>query len=136
MTSRHRTYRGKEFNMTAFAEKNAETRAVGNVPMNARGDIVDSAGNVKISSGQIAKGLSAVNNKKVTQVSLKQDENITPVKNTTIKPDAEIKPPPVLEPYEVSRRIIETTEGDMIEIEYSDGSIEMVKLDRESNGSN
>lgn len=147
MTTRHRTYRGSEFNMSAFAEKNADARAVGNVPMNARGDIVDSKGNVKITAGQISQGLSAVNNKKVTQVSLKQDAETAPVKNAGIKPDA-VQPAPSIpdidmgdtqteeniQVSEIGRRIIETTEGDMIEIEYSDGSMEIVKIDRESNG--
>lgn len=129
MTARHRTYKGLEFNMSAFAEKNADARAVGNVPMNARGDIVDAKGNVKISAGQIAKGLSAINNKKVTQVSLKQDEETAPVKNASIKPDAQ-----AAEPYEVARKVVGTTEGDVVEIEYSDGSIEILKTPKESNG--
>lgn len=168
MTARHRTHRGREFNMTAFAEKNADARAVGNVPMNARGDIVDSKGNVKISAKQIAKGQSAVNNNKVTRVSLKEDSEAAPVKNDSVKPDtappqpaaqekpartprpmARPAPKPVASPEpeqvapskifvkeitEVKRRIIETAEGDMIEIEYSDGSMEMIKVNEDDLG--
>lgn len=132
MTSRHRTYRGREFNMTAFAEKNAESRAVGNVPMNGRGDIVDSKGNVKVSAKQMANAMSAVNNKKTTQVSLKQDAESAPIKNTSIKPDPEAPKAPE-EPKEIGRRMIETAEGDMMEVEYSDGSIEIVKINADQN---
>ena len=51
-SSRHKTHKGREFNMAAFVDRNAETRAIGNVPMNARGDIVDSKGNAKVTSGK------------------------------------------------------------------------------------
>lgn len=150
MTSRHRTYKGREFNMTAFAEKNAETRSVGNVPMNGRGDIVDSKGNVKVSAKQMANAMSAVNNNKSTQVSLKQDAESAPIKNTSISPDSVSRPaappaskptpqpasqsvpqPASTEPQEISRRIVETGEGDIVEIEYSDGSIEIVKIEKD-----
>lgn len=121
--SRYKTHRGREFNMSAFAEKNGDTRAVGNVAMNARGDIIDAKGNVKIPTQSISRALADVKNNENKSVSLKADESITPVKNTVVKAD----PVEEVGPQIVSQREIETEDGPAIEIEYDDGSME-VKL--------
>jgi len=121
--SRYKTHRGREFNMSAFAEKNGDTRAVGNVAMNARGDIIDAKGNVKIPTQSISRALADVKNNENKSVSLKADESITPVKNTAVKAD----PVEEVGPQIVSQRKIETDDGPAIEIEYDDGSME-VKL--------
>lgn len=121
--SRYKTHRGREFNMSAFAEKNGDTRAVGNVSMNARGDIIDAKGNVKIPTQSISRALADVKNNENKSVSLKADESITPVKNTAVKAD----PVEEVGPQIVSQREIETENGPAIEIEYDDGSME-VKL--------
>lgn len=121
--SRYKTHRGREFNMSAFAEKNGDTRAVGNVAMNARGDIIDAKGNVKIPTQSISRALADVKNNENKSVSLKADESITPVKNTAVKAD----PVEEVGPQIVSQREIETADGPAIEIEYDDGSME-VKL--------
>jgi len=135
--SRHKTHLGKEFNMGAFIEKYGDTRAVGNVSMNARGDIIDQrTGKVKIPANKIAQAaanLSATENKKV---SLKADKTITPIKRNAPTPDAVIKPAekPVAEkeavtqPTVVNSRKINTPEGSATEYEYSDGSMR-VELD-------
>jgi hypothetical protein len=109
--------------MSAFAEKNGDTRAVGNVAMNARGDIIDAKGNVKIPTQSISRALADVKNNENKSVSLKADESITPVKNTAVKAD----PVEEIGPQIVSQREIETEDGPAIEIEYDDGSME-VKL--------
>ena len=121
--SRYKTHRGREFNMSAFAEKNGDTRAVGNSSMNARGDIVDARGNVKIPTQTISRALADVKNKESKTVSLKADETITPVKNTAVVAD----PVEEVGPQIVSQREIETEDGPALEIEYDDGSME-VKL--------
>jgi hypothetical protein len=108
--------------MSAFAEKNGDTRAVGNVSMNARGDIIDAKGNVKIPTQSISRALADVKNNENKSVSLKADESISPVKNTAVKAD-----PVDVGPQIVSQREIETEDGPAIEIEYDDGSME-VKL--------
>lgn len=148
MTSRHKTFRGKEFNMSAFVEKNADTRAVGNVPLNARGDVVDSKGQVKVPASKIAQAFSNANNKKVRQVSLKEDSDTAPVVNTPVAPDTKAEadplppPPPAPEPVAtqtepagedpanriVTRREVRTPEGPAYEIEYADGSMEIVPI--------
>ena len=118
--SRYKTHRGREFNMSAFAEKNGDARAVGNASMNARGDIIDAKGNVKIPTQSISRALADVKNNDNKSVSLKADETITPVKNTTVVAEEAVGP------TVVSTRVIETAEGLVTEIEYSDGSIEVV----------
>lgn len=124
--SRYKTHRGREFNMSAFAEKNGDTRAVGNVSMNARGDIIDAKGNVKIPTQSISRALSDVKNNDNKSVSLKADESITPVKNTAVKADSVEEVGPQI----VSQRDIVTEDGPAVEIEYDDGSME-VKLIKE-----
>ena len=138
MPSRHKTHKGREFNMAAFVDRNAETRAVGNVPMNARGDIVDSKGNVKVTAGQIAKGLSHVNDKKTKQVSIKEDSASKPKKSKKVTADQPkvveevdnigVVEEPVIEKDKSSLSIVSRTPVDDYtdEIEYSDGSMEIV----------
>lgn len=122
---RHKTHRGREFNMGAFVEKHNETRAIGNVSMNARGDIIDKDGNVRVTSGQISKGLSNINDKRSKTVSLKEDGETAPVKNTAVKPDQGPQVAPTISATIVSEREVETPDGPGIEVEYSDGSIEI-----------
>lgn len=123
--SRYKTHRGREFNMSAFAEKNGEARAVSNVSMNARGDIIDSKGNVTIPTQTISRTLADAKNKDSKSVSLKADESITPVKNTAVKADTVEEVGPQI----VNQRKIETENGPAIEIEYDDGSIEVKLID-------
>jgi hypothetical protein len=118
--SRYKTHRGREFNMSAFAEKNGDTRAVGNSSMNARGDIIDAKGNVKIPTQTISRTLADVKAKESKKVSLKADDTIVPVKNTKVSAEP-------VGPIVVSQREIETEDGPAIEFEYDDGSME-VKL--------
>jgi len=118
VTPRYKTHRGREFNMTAFAEKNGDVRAVGNASMNARGDIIDSRGNVKIPNQVISRATANLKNNDSSTVSLKADPEI---KNT---PPAAA--PAATAPTVVSTRDIVTETGTSTEIEYSDGSIQVV----------
>lgn len=118
--SRYKTHRGREFNMSAFAEKNGDARAVGNVSMNARGDIIDAKGNVKIPTQSISRALADVKNNENKSVSLKADETITPVKNTSVTAEETVGP------GIVSSREIDTEDGPAIEVEYDDGSMEVI----------
>lgn len=127
--SRYKTHRGREFNMSAFAEKNGDTKVVGNVSMNARGDIIDSKGNVKIPTQTISRMSADLKNGESKHVSLKADDKISTVP---------AKPAPVKEPVAtpqkqanedlsiVSSREIETENGPAVEVEYADGSLEII----------
>ena len=117
--SRYKTHRGREFNMSAFAEKNGDTRVVGNVSMNARGDIIDAKGNVKIPTQTISRMAADLKNGDAKHVSLKADDKIS------------APPAPVKEPVDdsvtiVSSRDVETEDGPAVEVEYSDGSLEII----------
>lgn len=50
-----KTALGKTINMAALAAKHETTRAVSNIPVNARGDIIDNRGNVKSLKKQLPK---------------------------------------------------------------------------------
>ena len=124
--SRYKTHRGREFNMSAFAEKNGDTKVVGNVSMNARGDIIDSKGNVKIPTQTISRMTADLKNGESKHVSLKADDKISTA-------SAPIKEPAVVAQKQadadlsiVSSREIETENGPAVEVEYADGSLEII----------
>ena len=50
-----KTAKGRTLDMGTLATKNEMTRAVSNLNMNARGDIIDNRGNVEISREKIQK---------------------------------------------------------------------------------
>jgi len=118
VTPRYKTHRGREFNMTAFAEKNGDTRAVGNASMNGRGDIIDAKGNVKIPNQVISRANANLKNSDSSTVSLKSDEVATSNK-VPVTPDP-------IRPTIVASRDVTTIDGLATEIEYSDGSIQVV----------
>ena len=120
--ARYKTHTGKEFNMSAFAEKNGATRAVGNASLNARGDIIDAKGNVKIPSQSISRALADIKNNESKSVSLKADDTIKPIQK--LPPVEEVAP--AVEPTIVSTRDIIADTGPATEVEFSDGSIEIV----------
>lgn len=118
VTPRYKTHRGREFNMTAFAEKNGDTRAVGNASMNGRGDIIDAKGNVKIPNQVISRANANLKNNDSSTISLKSDEQ--PASNKVpVTPD-------LIKPTIVASRDVTTIDGLATEIEYSDGSIQVV----------
>jgi len=120
--SRYKTHRGREFNMSAFVEKNGEQKAIGNVPMNARGDIIDAKGNVKIPTQTISRVAADLKNNESKSVSLKADDTIKPIQK--LPPVEEVAP--AVEPTIVSTRDIIADTGPATEVEFSDGSIEIV----------
>jgi hypothetical protein len=108
--------------MSAFVEKNGEQKAIGNVPMNARGDIIDAKGNVKIPTQTISRVVADLKNNESKSVSLKADDTIKPIQK--LPPVEDIAP--TFEPTVVSTRDIIADTGPATEVEFSDGSIEIV----------
>jgi hypothetical protein len=101
--SKHRTNRGREFNMQAFVNNKGEAVAVGNSNRNARGDLLGPGGKIIATSQQIT---SEVYNRKSAQAS------------TTVK----------LNPMEqeINRKEIVGADGvPRWEITYADGSVEV-----------
>jgi hypothetical protein len=66
--SKHRTARGRDFNMQAFADGRGETVAVGNSQRNARGDLLGPGGKVVANAGQIATNVHNKSNKPTSKV--------------------------------------------------------------------
>lgn len=134
-----KTARGKTINMGALAAKNEKAKAVSNVPVNARGDIVDNRGNVKVSKEKVA---AVVHSEKeligsTEEVNLKEEEIrvdaldaydderlVTPQDKESLNE----------EPIEINRikRQRKNKKGKVVgeyyEVEYSDGSMTEIEI--------
>jgi hypothetical protein len=121
-----KTAKGKTLDMGALAAQNEETRAISNMPINARGDIIDNRGKVKVAREDISKEFykNNVPGSDETEVSIKEE----------IKPSTKAKKEPELETkdsseIEVSRIEREREDGtSYYEVEYLDGSIEELEI--------
>ena len=75
-----KTARGKTLNMGQLAEEFERTRAVSNVPVNAKGDIIDARGDVKVPREKISKEYYRDNLQGVEEsVSIKVDDDGYPI---------------------------------------------------------
>ena len=135
-----KTKRGRILDMGALAAKYEKERAISNVPVNARGDIIDNRGNVKVPQDKILNEYYKNNVPGQTkEVPIKEDESIvekvetqTPPPAPAPEPEPEPKPEPKPEPVveegvtEIGRRQRAREDGTTYwEIEYSDGSMEI-----------
>ena len=84
---RIKTARGKILDMGALATKHEQTRAVSNVPVNARGDIIDNRGNVTVSREEISKKYydETVPGADTQEVSIKEEDEAPKKKKTSKK---------------------------------------------------
>jgi hypothetical protein len=137
--SAHKTYRGTEFNMAAFADANGHVQALGNSSRNARGDVVDRSGKIIATAQQVNAVYNNKNPKAVAKVSINKDtsdrlngQTPKPMKPTAATP-ASVKPQTVnvakKDPADtvVSKKIIKLESGEeKTEITYADGSVEIV----------
>lgn len=113
-----KTARGRTIDMAAMVAKNETTRAVSNLNMNARGDIIDSRGNVEIPKEKVSKEYykNNVPNADTKEISIKD-----PV-------DEDNKVEVSDEPKEVSRKERKRDDGTTYyEVEYSDGSMDTIE---------
>lgn len=126
-----KTAKGRTLDMGTLAAKNEMTRAVSNLNMNARGDIIDNRGNVEISREKIQKEFYKDNvpGSDTENVSIKEDESPAEAKKPV---DA---PKPVPKKQSASKQATEVTEisrtartrddgTQYFEVEYSDGSMQ------------
>ena len=114
-----KTARGAMLDMGALSTKFERERAVSNVPVNARGDIIDSRGAVRVPKEKIAKEYyrDTVPGAE-TKVSIKTDSTdvAAPAKSKAAKAQPDV--------YEVSRRARTRADGTQYdEVEFSDGSM-------------
>lgn len=117
---RVKTAKGKFLDMAGLAKKYEETRAVGNVPMNAKGDRLDSGGNVKATVQNVSRAQhDAIEPARPAPLSepivTRNDEPKEEVMATAPDPD-----PVIISEEEKTRE-----DGSVyLEIEFDDGSIE------------
>jgi len=119
-----KTARGAMLDMGALSTKFERERAVSNVPVNARGDIIDSRGAVKVPKEKVAKEFykNSVPGAE-TQVSIKTDSSDQPA------PTKSTKAAKATEPTEVSRRVRTRDDGSQYaEVEFSDGSMTVQEI--------
>ena len=99
--SKHKTSRGREFNMQAFTSNRGETIAVGNSRRNARGDMLGNGGKILTTSQEIT---NTVYNKQAST----QNKKINPLEQ------------------EVGRKEIVGADGvARWEVSFADGSVEI-----------
>jgi len=132
-----KTARGSMIDMAALAARHETTRAVGNVPMNARGDRLNQDGTVKVSAEDIA---------------VAHQNTVSPPQQQPLSEPKPITPPttpePIVEPAEFAEPEIADLEDEFtqepeaiskitrtrddgtkyVEIEYDDGSIETLEI--------
>ena len=117
-----KTARGKTIDMSALAAKHEKERAVSNVPVNARGDIIDNRGNVTVPREKVSKEF-------YKNTVPGADEKSVSIKEETIVKDIPASVEESNDPIEVSRVERERSDGSKYwEVEYSDGSMEEVNI--------
>lgn len=122
MSRRVKSAKGKVVDFGALVAQNEKARAVGNVPMNARGDRLDSKGNIKAKVEDVARVTQTVRTTpKETAISDPVDINKKITKKQ--EPEPEPKPEPI-------SKITRTRDdgSKYVEIEYDDGSMETKEL--------
>ena len=125
------TAKGKVLNMSALASANETEIAVGNMDVNARGDVLKSGrrGEIIIQNEEVQQAYYDATKPASEEVSIKQEP--VSVKQTE-KTQSKVKKTynkvtkrtGIDEPGIVDRRVVEKPDGTVVEeIEFSDGSI-------------
>tara|TARA_B100000768_G_scaffold69887_1_gene67143 strand:+ start:917 stop:1351 length:435 start_codon:yes stop_codon:yes gene_type:complete len=136
-----KTARGKILDMAGLAAQNEETRAISNMPINARGDIIDNRGKVKVPREDISKEFykNNVPGSDVKKESIKEDVTLKTVVKETPEPKPEPTPAPAPvakeedDNIEVSRSERERPDGSKyFEVEYMDGSMEEIEIPQDN----
>ena len=119
MAHKHRTYKGRPFDMQALAAAHERERAVSNAPINAKGDIIDGQNNVVVPQKEVIQDYYSTPPKEQVEVSLKQDPipqpEPDPVVDETPAPEPEVekpkaKPKAIAEPKPAEPKIIKKSE--------------------------
>lgn len=105
---KHRTAKGREFNMAQFSSDRGETVAVGNSGRNARGDLLGAGGKIVATNQQI---VNKAHNKSTGQTTVK----LNPLEQKTESLDTEV----------IRKEVVGADGVARWEITYADGSVEM-----------
>lgn len=125
---RVKTAKGQILDMAALASKYEKTRAVSNVDVNARGDIIDNRNQVKVPREKISKEFykNNVPGADTKEVSIKAEEKPEPVK---AEPVVKEEPKKESKPTETNRTTRTREDGtSYYEVEFSDGSMETIEI--------
>ena len=141
MRNNIKTARGAMLDMAALAAKHETARAVGNVPMNARGDRLNEDGTVRMKAEEIAVAHQNMQEPPQQQpisdpkpIETKKEQ---PQTQSTKKSEPSIPDPEIVnleeqfseEPEEISKITRTRDDGTKyVEIEYDDGSIETLEI--------
>jgi hypothetical protein len=124
------TAKGRVLNMAALASANEKEIAVGNMDINARGDILKPGrrGEIVIPNEKVQQAYYEASKPASEEVSIKQEPKPVKAEKTQDKIKKTYKKTTkrtgIDEPGIVDRRTIEKPDGTMVEeIEFSDGSI-------------
>tara|TARA_B100000941_G_scaffold288610_1_gene265857 strand:- start:2338 stop:2736 length:399 start_codon:yes stop_codon:yes gene_type:complete len=126
---RVKTAKGQILDMAALASKYEKTRAVSNVDVNARGDIIDNRNQVKVPREKISKEFykNNVPGADTKEVSIKTEEKKVKEEVKVEQPKAE--PKKESKPTETKRTTRTREDGTSYhEVEYSDGSMETIEI--------
>ena len=129
---RVKTAKGQILDMAALASKYEKTRAVSNVDVNARGDIIDNRNQVKVPREKISKEFykNNVPGADTKEVSIKTEEKPDPVKAEPVVKE-EPKPKKESKPTETNRTTRTREDGtSYYEVEFSDGSMETIEINK------
>lgn len=128
MMAKYKTALGRTVDMSALAAKNERTRAVGNMKVNARGDTIDSMGNVikSVTSKVNSNYAKTVGNRSAKSKAQSSDSQKAEVDLTT-EPVQEV-PAPVANAVSEYEPISDTTEEE-------DEAIELIKAKNSSSKS-
>jgi|TARA_R110002074_G_scaffold142177_1_gene288627 hypothetical protein len=112
-----RSARGKKINMATIVAKGERERAVSNAPLNARGDIIDSRGEIKVTREKLSKEFYKDNLPGVEEeISISSSDETDVIEEVAIEKEEIVT--------EVSRTERIREDGTpFIEVEYSDGSM-------------
>ena len=127
---RVKTAKGQILDMAALASKYEKTRAVSNVDVNARGDIIDNRNQVKVPREKISKEFykNNVPGADTKEVSIKTEEKPEPVKDEPKEEKVE-QPKKESKPTETKRTTRTREDGTSYhEVEYSDCSMETIEI--------
>jgi hypothetical protein len=131
--TRHRTAKGREFNMAAFAQANDQTPAVGNVPRNAAGDVLGPDGRVKVAAKDLQTSYYNRSPNAVKTVSIKEDGTVTPIIEDAVaveeKPAKAAKVKKATQEVETVKEYVDAAGTRMKEITYVDGTMEVVEAE-------
>lgn len=122
MATTHRTASGKSIDMAALVSKNEKVRAISNVPMNAKGDLIDSNNNVV---SPVSQRVARTYNKTTLNPTAQQTKTTplvspSPQSNKAVVPTSSSPTPIVQAPKKEEPPVVFLEDMSEDEVEYFD----------------